>query len=256
MRLIFSLICIDIGSAHILSNLRLNKNEKKDGVLTASYETTIDLHVSHITRLFLADELNKEWNSRLSVQRTLSTREHGEIVYHLYDLPWPLSPRELLMKCDRSVDHRAHQLTSSCYSVEDESLPKSTDAVRVELRHTEWRITSLPDERTHIQLFIEIPASAAIAVPNFIVRYCQRSLLRDSVTAFLQANDRLQLPPHPSFIGWQRSRSATSKARDEMKRARQQVGASLPQITRSPPCARVRATLGPNAFSDACTHHH
>jgi len=128
--------------------------------------------------------------------------------------------------------------------------------VRVELRHTEWRITSLPDERTHIQLFIEIPASAAIAVPNFIVRYCQRSLLRDSVTAFLQANDRLQLPPHPSFIGWQRSRSATSKARDEMKRARQQVGASLPQITRSPPCARVRATLGPNAFSDACTHHH
>jgi len=181
MRLIFSLICIDIGSAHILSNLRLNKNEKKDGVLTASYETTIDLHVSHITRLFLADELNKEWNSRLSVQRTLSTREHGEIVYHLYDLPWPLSPRELLMKCDRSIDHRAHQLTSSCYSVEDESLPKSTDAVRVELRHTEWRITSLPDERTHIQLFIEIPASAAIAVPNFIVRYCQRSLLRDSV---------------------------------------------------------------------------
>eukprot|EP00965_Chrysotila_dentata_P263088 6214757-Pleurochrysis_carterae.AAC.3 len=133
------------------------------------------------------------------------------------------------------------------------------------------RVSGLAYTRTHSHsLLLEFTSSSIC--PCHLTAVCVRVPLRlvpvspcrlpgcafcsFQVTAFLQANDRLQLPPHPSFIGWQRSRSATSKARDEMKRARQQVGASLPQITRSPPCARVRATLGPNAFSDACTHHH
>lgn len=191
--------------------------------LTASFSLEVDGHISKFMSLFLAEELNREWSDRLRVQRAVSTREYGELVYQTYELPWPLSPRELLMRCDRVVSHRAHTLTSTCSSVQHSSVPKNEHAVRIELQNTQWVVSALPGERTRFELSIELPATAAANVPAFIVRYCQRSMLLDSMKSFLEANQRLQLPAHRSFIGWQRTRDVSARARADAGGARPQA---------------------------------
>lgn len=188
--------------------------------LSASHAIEVDGHISSFMSLFHAEELNREWSNRLKVQRAVSTREFGELVYQSYELPWPLSPRELLMRCERDVDRRANKLVTSCESVDHPSAPRSEHAVRIELKHTQWVVTALPGERTRFELTIVLPASVAANVPAFVVRYCQRSMLRDSVTAFLDANKRLQLPADESFVGWQRTRSAAARARAQAASSR------------------------------------
>lgn len=134
------------------------------------------------------------------------------------------------MKCDTVRDARAEKLTSTCYSVDHPSVPRSNKAVRMELRRTAWEIYALPGERTRLSLEIEIPAAAAVGVPAFVVKYCQRSLLQDSVNALLEANARLRLPPHMSFIGWRRDRRATRAARAAAAAAMAHDGSAWPPL--------------------------
>lgn len=64
---------------------------------------------------------------------------------------------------------------------------------------------ALPGERTRLHLEIAVPANTAHGVPKYVVQYVQRSSLKDSVTAFLHAVDRLRLPAHKRFLRWQRT---------------------------------------------------
>lgn len=159
-----------------------------------------------------SDELNFEWNSRLLFQRLLHTREHGNLVYQRYAVPWPLAPRDTLLSCDRRTHKRDMRVTSVCSSVEHADVPLTPAAVRLELSHTGWEILSLPGDRTHIHLELELPAHVANGVPKAIINYCQRSSLRDSVASFLEAVDRLNLAPHPAYTHWRRTRAELAAA--------------------------------------------
>ena len=182
------------------------------GTFRATYETIHDGHISTLMPLFLSDELNSEWNQRLSAQRLIHTRDLGAIVHQEYALPWPMLPRDLLMRCNRVVDHRAQKVTSTCGSVEHSSAPTTARAVRMEIKRTEWELTPLPGDRTRLRLELELPKRVAIGVPKFVVNYCQRHSLRDSVEALLSTAARLALPSHRAFIGWGRSRAEAAAA--------------------------------------------
>ena len=65
-----------------------------------TFQLVFSLRVCLISMLVwqMSDELNAEWNTRLTSQRLLNTRELGQLVHQEYALPWPLAPRDLLMK--------------------------------------------------------------------------------------------------------------------------------------------------------------
>ncbi|KAL1528678.1 hypothetical protein AB1Y20_010022 [Prymnesium parvum] len=181
--------------------------------IVSNYETTVDRHISEIMPLFLSDELNFEWNSRMVSQRLIHTREYGQLVWQEYALPWPLANRDLLMQCDRKIDHRAQKVTSQCRSVEHPDAAVSDHVVRLVLKHTMWEVTPLPGDRTRLALRLELPASATAGMPKFVINYCQRQSLRDSVADLLAAVERLKLPTHRSFIPWGRTRAEADAAR-------------------------------------------
>ena len=66
--------------------------------LTAVFSAVVDYHISEIMPLFLNDELNFEWADRMIHQETVHTRE-GEFCYQQHSMPWPLAPRDLLLRC-------------------------------------------------------------------------------------------------------------------------------------------------------------
>ena len=140
--------------------------------IRTSYEIVVDRHISEIMPLFWSDELNWEWNTRLSFQRMIHTREYGQLVYQHYALPWPLATRDTLLSCDRRVHDREARVTSTCRSVQHDGAPVTTSAVRMELTRTAWEVVALPGEKTSIHLDLEMPADVARGVPKQIVNYC------------------------------------------------------------------------------------
>jgi len=180
--------------------------------IVASYEVLVDRHISTIMPLFLSDELNAEWNTRLSSQRLINTRDLGQLVHQEYALPWPLATRDLLMKCHRNPDHRRQKVISECSSVTHPSAPVSDRNVRLSISATRWEVTPEPGDRTRLSLRLELPASATMGVPKAILNYCQTKSLKESVTSLLSTVDRLHLPPDLAFVGWGRTRAQAASA--------------------------------------------
>ena len=189
--------------------------------ISVSYSTVVDMHISEIMPVFLSDELNHEWSPSLASHNQVFTREHGMLAHQQYKLPWPLGMRDVLLSCERKTSPRDGVLTSECRSVDTAGsiVPISNGAVRMELSHTAWRIEALPDDRTRLSLSLEMPETVAAGVPKNVVRYCQRSSLRDSVSNLIDAVKRLDLPAHESFLRWRRSSVALAAAR-RLPRAR------------------------------------
>lgn len=192
----------------------------------ASYSTVVNVHVSDLMPVFLSDELNFEWDSRLSSQEMVYSHTHGTLSYQQRAMPFPLAPRDTLLKCGVRVLRRQSRLTSECRSVRDDvAVPPRPGAVRLHLEHTAWRIEALPAvkgvPRTALSLDITVPPDAAHGVPAAVVRHVQKKSLRDSVDSLLAASKRLHLPPHRDFLSWQRTRE---EARAAERRSGQQGG--------------------------------
>ena len=185
----------------------------REGNLKGEYTTVVDKHISEIMPLFLSDDLNFEWADRLMHQEQIWTREHGYLAYQQHSMPWPLSPRDLLLTCWTNEDHRDAVFTSECRSVAHPSQPSPTGFVRMELAHTLWRLAALPGGKTRLHLEMEVPAHVTVGVPKYVVKHVQTKSLKDSVTALIAAVDRLSLPPHEGYARWKRTRSEVATAR-------------------------------------------
>ena len=68
----------------------------------ASYSTVVNVHVSDLMPVFLSDELNFEWDSRLSSQEMVYSHTHGTLSYQQRAMPFPLAPRDTLLNLGSS----------------------------------------------------------------------------------------------------------------------------------------------------------
>jgi len=175
--------------------------------LKSSYETTVDMHISEIMPVFLDVDFNHEWAERLMHQEMVRTKDLGSLCYQQHKLPWPLSPRDLLLSCDIRTDARSGIYQSECHSVEHPSMPSPTGFVRLEMERTFWRLEALPGGRTKLGLEMAVPMAATAGVPKSLVNFAQRTSLRDSVTALIAAVQRLHLPPAKDYVHWRRTRA-------------------------------------------------
>lgn len=180
--------------------------------LRVSYTTVVDHHISELMPVYLNDDLNHEWGPNMDFTKILHTKELGDIAWQQYKLPWPLAPRDLVLTCTRAFFQKETYLTSTCQSVDHPAAPVAPGVVRMEMKSSAWKIEALPNEQTRISLTLEVPASEAKGVPNFVLKYIQRSSLKDSVRQLLDAVERLNLPPHEKFLRWQRTRKQGAAA--------------------------------------------
>ena len=183
------------------------------GSIGATYSTIVDRHISDIMTVWNSDELTYEWTPTLHSIAQKHTRDMGELSHQQYTLPWPLAPRDMLLRCDRKVSARDARVTSECTSVVNEAVPERKGVVRMTLEKTAWQLEAVDGDRTRLTLTLVVPAAMAVGVPSFVVKYCQKSSLKDSIANLMAAVDRLQLPPHASYVGWRRTRAEAQAAR-------------------------------------------
>ena len=136
------------------------------GALKAQYITTVNQHISEFMPVFQNPHLNGEWNSRMSNQRFLRCPVNGQVVHQQYSLPWPLKPRELLMSCTSAVLHREQAVVSTCHSAHSDLVPVTDEAVRMEIKESNWRLTALPRGRTRILVDLTISEQCEPRAPE------------------------------------------------------------------------------------------
>ena len=113
-------------------------------------------------------QYNRVWNQRLSSQSFHHDRVHGDVVHQRYDLPWPLKPRELVLRCHNDLQRGALRMTARCRSVHTDLVPVTSRAVRMEIQESVWRFEAMPAERTRITVEIAVSPQFAAGVPSFV----------------------------------------------------------------------------------------
>ena len=117
--------------------------------------------------------------------------------------------------------------------------PVTSDVVRLTLESTAWKIEALPGDRTRLSLTLAAPASDAKGVPAFVLKYIQRSSLKDSVRNLLEAVERLNLPPHEASCG---GRGRAQRRRRRARRLPAQ-SAAWPQPFAVSPFTTIQALI-------------
>ena len=135
--------------------------------LRATFSQSFTEHVSELMPVYLDATKNPEWNSRMASQQVLNTADVGDVVHQKYRLPWPLKPRELLMKCENAISQREHTVTVTCRSVESVEVPVSDSVVRMEILESQWRFRALPGNgriKTRVDVYILISDKFAVGM--------------------------------------------------------------------------------------------
>ena len=181
--------------------------EQPSSVFGVSSSRTVDVPVADLLAVFLTPELNPKWNSALG-QQTLRHGQHGTVARQIYPLPWPLSDREFVVKCEERTEGRTfHQ---ACFSVDDPAFPLGDNHVRAQLERSAWEFEALPGGRTRIHF--ESRVDVAGDLPKWIVAAGQHLGSHQLTNALLALQRRLSLPPHKDFAHWTTEAEAEAAA--------------------------------------------
>lgn len=175
----------------------------------------------------------------MSTQTFHYDSRHGDIVHQTYSLPWPLKPRELLMRCSNEISRSEQTVSAKCNSVHTEKVPITPKAVRMEVLESTWKFESLEHDRTHITVELAISEKFAVGVPSFIIDYVQKHSLKESVKNFASAAKRLRLPADKNFVGWRREREPRGRSASSWRRA---AAATTPKASAATTSAAPRAS--------------
>jgi hypothetical protein len=131
--------------------------------------SVLDIHISDILRPFANLTLSYQWidllksikafdlhpsesNSRNDEEESVSEyfqRREEDIVHQYLALPWPISPRELLLHRTWIIDTNVKSVTFKYRSVNDHRVPLKEGVIRAISPHTVWKFTAV-DKRPMI----------------------------------------------------------------------------------------------------------
>eukprot|EP01039_Chlorochromonas_danica_P001169 gene1169-1276_t len=114
----------------------------------------IDLHISDVLGPFVNVSQSLEWVhvlkyvERLPVSNPITKQEEPFIdhIYQILRLPWPITPRDILLRRRFLVNPDQKQITISYHSVEDDRVPELPGMIRAFSPFTMWRFTVINEE--------------------------------------------------------------------------------------------------------------
>ena len=173
----------------------------------------IDMHISDVLRPFANLTLSHQWVDMLRVIEAYSldfsstdpvsseedmleyfSENRGDVVYQVLHLPWPISPRELVLRRNWLIDHQNKSVTFRYQSVSDPRIPESKERIRADVPFTIWKFSAVeksgidPDQCGHrsaativeIQCLVDSKGS----IPSWFMNYVQRSWPSKTIEVF------------------------------------------------------------------------
>jgi hypothetical protein len=117
----------------------------------------MDVHISQALGPFLNVTHSLEWVSMLKHIELLNLTSQSEcaiqsqyctvdLLYQILKLPWPISPRDILIARHFKYNTTIKQVEINYYSVDDARRPVSPNMIRAVSPHSMWRFTAMNDD--------------------------------------------------------------------------------------------------------------
>ena len=165
--------------------------------------TTADFHISKILGPFSNVSLAPDWITMLKTMIAIQDKSvHADLVYQLFNLPWPVQDRDLVMRRDWTFDKKTRSVRVLYTSIVDERFPPVDGVVRAHTSHTQWHFTVVPGNRhrtiVELESILDSKGNLPVLLTNFIQSQCPHKIVSGLVKmAAINASG-----PLSSIIDW------------------------------------------------------
>jgi hypothetical protein len=122
------------------------------------------------------------------------------IIYNKYDLSWPVSDRDYVMRQNTTYDATAKVVTVTYESTEDERFPADDCCVRAVAVRTFWKFTYVSETQTHIE--VEVYMDFKGVFPAWLVNMIQRGWPYNSIIGIGTRANKDDIGKHDRCADW------------------------------------------------------
>jgi len=164
-------------------------------------EGDVDVNIGLLVGVIKTAGLGPEWVD-LQVESRELHRDSDEsaIIYNKYDLSWPVSDRDYVMRQTSTYDAEKKVVTVTYESVEDSRFPEDDCCVRAVAVRTYWRFTQVSDVKTHVE--VEVYTDPKGSLPAWLVNMIQRGWPYNSITGLAARASKGDVTKHPRCVDW------------------------------------------------------
>ena len=164
-------------------------------------EGDVDVHIGYLVKVLKTSGLGPEWVDLQVESRELERHsDESAILYNKYDLSWPVSDRDYVMKQTSTYDADKKVVTVTYQSIEDSRFPEDDCCVRAVAVRTFWRFTAISDTKTRIE--VEVYTDPKGALPAWLVNMIQRGWPYNSITGLAKRAAKGDITKHPRCTDW------------------------------------------------------
>lgn len=164
-------------------------------------EWDTDLHVGRMLSVLMRTELGPEWvDMQITSRQVAETSPTDHVLYQVYDLSWPISDRDYVMRRQVHLDPARKVATITYNSIERSDLPPSDCCVRAQTFRTYWRLTDNPAGGSHVE--VEVHTDPKGSLPAWLVNLVQRGWPRNSIVGLTERAAKDDIPVHPDVADW------------------------------------------------------
>ena len=164
-------------------------------------EAETDVPVSRLVSVLLDPSKGTEWVDLLIGSELVRRDGPNQILlYNQYDLSWPISDRDYVMKRVASFDPEQKVVTVAYTSVIDPLKPEQECCVRATVHRTFWRFSQLDARRSRVE--VEVHTDPKGSLPAWVVNMVQKGWPKNSITGLIARATRDDVQPHPQAADW------------------------------------------------------
>ena len=164
-------------------------------------EADLALPIGVLVTTLLVDEYGPEWVDLMN-KSVMVSEESPEIkvVHQEYDMPWPVSDRDFVMRQVSMFDEESRVYTLKFESVEDASMPIQDCCVRARAFRTFWRLQSQGNGTTHVE--VEVFTDPKGYLPSWLVNLIQQDWPSNTIMGLERRAKVGDIPPDARTEGW------------------------------------------------------
>lgn len=164
-------------------------------------EAIVNTHIAKLVAVFKNGSLAVEWVEMLAHEETVHRFSDDKfIVYHRYDLSFPISDRDYVMEVRYRNEPDKKSFSSHFQSVKSPTKPADDCCIRAHVYNTFWRLTAKDGGQTQVEA--EVFTDPKGWLPTWVVNMVQADWPRNSILALVDRASKPDVKPHPNHVDW------------------------------------------------------
>ena len=114
----------------------------------------IDSSIENVYAFLIDVSRHTSWIAYCSKSAVVEKNSDSDAIqYYDFDVPWPLSNRDIVVHCTTEVDSKTGAITISSSAVKDSVVPLKKDHLRITDAKQKWVIEQIAPEKTRVTLY-------------------------------------------------------------------------------------------------------